>query len=98
MMKLQDRVALVTGAGRGIGRAIAHRFAAEGARVVVADIDPTGGALVAEEITSAGHEGCFVALDVTDQNQTGEAVRLALDRFGTLDVLVNNAAITACYD
>jgi NAD(P)-dependent dehydrogenase (short-subunit alcohol dehydrogenase family) len=84
--RLDGRVAVVTGAGQGIGRGIARRFAREGCRVVVAEIDSASGARTADEIG-----GAFVPTDVTDKAQAQGAVAAAVERFGRIDVLVNNA-------
>ena len=89
MLDLTGKAALVTGAGSGIGRAIAQRFAAAGARVHVTDVDEPGGRETVTLITKAGGRAEFVCLDVTD-----EAVANTLaPRLGTLDLLVNNAGI-----
>jgi 3alpha(or 20beta)-hydroxysteroid dehydrogenase len=99
--RLAGRVALVTGAARGIGAATARRFAAEGARVVVADVlDDEGGAVAAE----LGEQGLYVRLDVRDQGEWQRAVRAAGERFaGALTILVHNAGVmtrgtAACAD
>ena len=84
------KVALVTGAAHGIGRAIAAWLLVEGWRVVLADIDRDRGAEVAAAL---GEHAAFVALDVADEMQVGEAVGQALERFGRLDALVNNAGV-----
>jgi 3-oxoacyl-[acyl-carrier protein] reductase len=86
---LQDKVAIVTGAGRGIGRAIAERLAAEGASVVVNDMDEAPAREVAGPIGAAVQVG-----SVADPAVAEAAVAMALDRFGGLDILVNNAGIT----
>ncbi len=92
--RLSDKVAVVTGAGAGIGRAIALRFGAEGAHVVVDDIDPTGAAETARAITAARGSAIAVAADVSDRAQVDRLFDAALARFGTIDVLVNNASLT----
>jgi NAD(P)-dependent dehydrogenase (short-subunit alcohol dehydrogenase family) len=92
-MKLKGKTALVTGAGKGIGRAIALRFAAEGASVVIAEIDEAAGRAVTEEIASAGGNALFVKTDVTEEEQVKAAIGRAADSFGRLDLLVNNAGI-----
>jgi len=92
-MKLEGKTALITGAGKGIGRAIALRFAGEGASVVIAEIDQAAGRAVAEEITSAGGKALFMKTDVTQEEQVKEAIGRAVAAFGRLDVLVNNAGI-----
>jgi NAD(P)-dependent dehydrogenase (short-subunit alcohol dehydrogenase family) len=89
--RLDGKVALITGAGSGIGRAAALRFAAEGARVVVAEIAAEPGAATADAITAAGGEALFVATDVSQPDSDAAAVEATLQRFGGLQVLYNNA-------
>ena len=89
---LADRVAIVTGASRGIGRAAARRLAAAGAAVVVAARGDHADA-VAEEIRGAGGRSVAVSADVTDPRRVEAMVRTALDEYGRVDVLVNNAGI-----
>lgn len=91
---LDGDVAIVTGAGRNIGEAIATRFAAEGARVVVADVDEERAAGTVEAIEAEGGEAAVAAVDVTDEAQVREMVATAEDAFGPVDVLVNNVAIS----
>jgi NAD(P)-dependent dehydrogenase (short-subunit alcohol dehydrogenase family) len=90
-MRLQDQVALVTGAGSGIGRAIAERFAAEGAQVIVAEIEEAHGQQVVDLIVSRGQRAHLCRCDVTDMTQVQAAVAFARDELGRLDILVNNA-------
>jgi len=95
-MKLQDKVAIVTGAARGIGRVYAKRLAREGAKVVVADI--LDGEAVAREIASGGGEAMALRVDVSDEESTREMAEKVVERFGSIDILINNAAIFAALD
>jgi 3-oxoacyl-[acyl-carrier protein] reductase len=94
MFNLKDRVALVTGASQGIGRATALALAQAGARVAAAARNVEKLAGVVAEITSAGGEAMAVKMDVADAEQVKSGFRTALEKFGRLDILVNNAAIT----
>ncbi|MFJ9364485.1 3-oxoacyl-ACP reductase [Nocardia sp. NPDC101769] len=89
LQRLQDRVAVVTGGGSGIGLATVRRFAQEGAKVVVADIDATSGEAAAAE---AG--GLYVKVDVTDEEQVRAMFQAAVDTYGGLDIAFNNAGIS----
>jgi 3-oxoacyl-[acyl-carrier protein] reductase len=93
MAGVQDRVALVTGAAQGIGAAIARRFAADGARVAVLDLDVGAAQSVADEITAAGGSARAVAADVTQRSQVQDAVDQVVAEFGALHILVNNAGV-----
>ena len=88
-MQLDEKVALVTGAASGFGEGIARRYAAEGARVVVADLNDQTGRKVAEEIG-----GAYVHADVSDRNDVRAMIGTAVERYGRLDVMVNNAGVT----
>jgi 3-oxoacyl-[acyl-carrier protein] reductase len=95
-MRLQGKVAIVTGGGSGFGEGIAKRFAEEGARVIVNDIDERGGSRVAAEIEKAQGQGSalFVRADVADGADVARLVRQCLDRYERLDIVVNNAGVT----
>ena len=93
--RLEGRVAIVTGGGHGIGKAYALRLAGEGARVVIAEIDEKAARGVADELNAAGHEAIAVKTDVADPGSVAAMARAAIERFGRIDVLVNNAAIFA---
>jgi 3-oxoacyl-[acyl-carrier protein] reductase len=89
-MRLKDKVAIITGAGQGIGEAYARRFAREGAKVVVADINEEKGRAVAASI---GGDAVFERVDVSNEEDTKRIAKAVHDRFGRIDVLLNNAAI-----
>jgi NAD(P)-dependent dehydrogenase (short-subunit alcohol dehydrogenase family) len=91
MMGFDGRTVIVTGSGNGIGRATAHAFARAGASVVVSDVLEEDGTRTVREIADSGGTAVFVPADVSDANQAEHLISAAVDRFGTLDVLVNNA-------
>jgi 3-oxoacyl-[acyl-carrier protein] reductase len=92
-MKLKDRVAIVTGGGQGIGWAICCAFAADGARIVLADINQETGQQAVQELVAAGVEALAVRTDVSQAAEVEALVRQTLDRFGRVDILVNNAGL-----
>jgi 3-hydroxybutyrate dehydrogenase len=92
-MRLKDKIAIVTGAASGIGKHIGTRFAQEGARVAIADLNLNGAQEVAGEITRGGGVAMAVALDVTDEAQVNAGVDTVAERFGGVDILVSNAGI-----
>ncbi|HMB07728.1 MAG TPA: 3-hydroxybutyrate dehydrogenase, partial [Isosphaeraceae bacterium] len=92
-MRLRDKIAIVTGAASGIGKHIGTRFAQEGARVAIADLNLDGAQEVAGEITRGGGVAMAVALDVTDEAQVDAGVDTVAERFGGVDILVSNAGI-----
>lgn len=91
MGRLEGRAVLITGAGAGVGRGIARRFAREGASLCVAEIDAESGERVAGELESLGANAFFAATDVGSREQVERAVALTVERFGAVHVLVNNA-------
>ena len=92
-MRFADKVAAVTGAARGLGETIARRFAAEGAKVVIADIDGAGATAVATSIVAGGGRAVPCTMDVTVAEDVRAMVGSAVEKFGSLDILVNNAAV-----
>lgn len=92
-MRLHNQVTVITGAAHGIGRAYAHKFAEEGAHVVIADIDAPGGETAAKTLSDAGLSAWARATDVRDYANVAGLMSETLERFGHIDVLLNNAAI-----
>lgn len=93
-MRLNNKVAIITGAGSGIGRASAYLFAREGAKVVVADIDDDSGEETAVTIKSRGGEAIFVHVDVSIVSEVQNLIKIAINTFGRVDILFNNAGIS----
>ena len=91
MQRLQGKVAFITGAGSGIGRSAALLFASEGARVVIAERDAQAGESACAELVRAGHDALFVSTDVSEDDSVRAAVEQAVQHFGKIDVLYNNA-------
>ncbi|NVM26515.1 MAG: SDR family NAD(P)-dependent oxidoreductase, partial [Desulfobacterales bacterium] len=92
-MKLQDKVAIVTGAGRGFGRSVALAFGREGAKVVLAARTKEAIDHVAKELRSLNKTALPVPVDVSDEDQVNRMVQETLETFDTIDILVNNAGI-----
>jgi NAD(P)-dependent dehydrogenase (short-subunit alcohol dehydrogenase family) len=92
-LRLKDKVAVVTGAGMGIGEAIALRYAHEGAKVVVAEVNSAAGNAVVDAILHDGGEAMFAQTDISAESQVKALVASTLARFGRIDILVNNAAV-----
>ncbi|WP_150271900.1 SDR family NAD(P)-dependent oxidoreductase [Paenibacillus tepidiphilus] len=88
-----DKTVIVTGAGHGIGRAVAAAYAAEGAKVVIAEVNEEAGRKAAEEISRDGGTAEFVHCDVSDEEQIIRMVKFAAERFGHVDILINNAGV-----
>lgn len=93
-MRLQGKVAIVTGSARGLGKAMALKMAQEGAKVVVCDLNYEGCLAVKEEIEQAGGEALAVRCDVTKREEVAALVAETMDKFSQIDILVNNAGIT----
>jgi len=91
--KLAEKVAIVTAGGAGIGAATVRRFAKEGAAVVIADLSGTRGRAVADEIKAAGGRAAFIKMDASDPEAIQATIKLALDSYGRLDIMFNNAGM-----
>ena len=97
-MRLQNKIAIITGAGSGIGRGIALAFVKEGARIVVADWSEEGGKETVEQIRKINSEAVFVKTDVSKTVDIDKMVKTCLNKFGRVDILVNNAGIYRVYN
>ena len=93
-MKLQGQVAVITGAGRNIGKAMAKLFAAEGAKIAVIEMHEGRGQVVVDEISKTGQDAMLVLCDVANSGDVKAMVKQVVARFGGIDILVNNAALT----
>src|SRR2546423_7382940 len=93
-MKLKDKVAIVTGAGRNIGEEVAKLFAGEGAKVAVVDVDEPRGKRTADAIKAGGGDAALFVTDVSKGGEVAAMVKAVVDRFGRVDILVNNVAIS----
>jgi 3-oxoacyl-[acyl-carrier protein] reductase len=91
--RFEGKVVVITGGGAGIGRTYGHRFAAEGAAIVVGDLDADAGARVVKELEATGARAVSVEMDVTDDDSAARMASVAADELGGIDVLVNNAGI-----
>jgi len=98
MTRLAGKVAFVTGGARGIGRAIVEKFVTEGALVTFVDVDDAEGRRTAGELSAAGAAATFEPTDVTVENDVRRSIYRVVQRYGTLDVLVNNAGVNAYFD
>ena len=92
-MRLEDKVAVITGAASGIGKEIASAFAREGAKIVIADLNQKAADTTAAELDPAGRRALGVAMDVANEDQVNAGIDKAIATFGALDVLVSNAGI-----
>jgi NAD(P)-dependent dehydrogenase (short-subunit alcohol dehydrogenase family) len=93
-MRIKDKVAIVTGGGSGMGKAIATRLASEGASVVVADVNENVMNATVSELTAAGHKAAGYKVDVSSREQLKDVMNAIVEKFGRIDILVNNAGVT----
>src|SRR4051812_40206172 len=92
-MQLKDKVAFITGSASGIGKEIATVYAREGAKIVIADLNPDAAKATAAELTASGAQALGIAVDVTNEDQVNAAVEQAATAFGGIDILISNAGI-----
>ncbi|MEO1436016.1 MAG: SDR family oxidoreductase [Bacteroidota bacterium] len=92
-MQLKDKIAIVTGGTGGIGSATVRRFAQEGAKVVITDLDSPLGTALVDEITGAGGQAIFIPADLRDKDQLAHIFETTIEQFGGVDIIVNNAGI-----
>lgn len=92
-MRFKDKVIIITGAGQGIGRVLANALAREGAKIVISEINETNARAVAGEITGLGFDAIAIKTDVADEREVNQMVSGAVEKYGRVDVLVNNAGI-----
>lgn len=92
-MRLENKIALITGSGSGIGKAIAMKFAAEGCKVAIADINLSQAQIAVDEIEAVGGKAIAVQVDVANKSSVQQLVRVILQRFDRIDILINNAGI-----
>jgi 3-oxoacyl-[acyl-carrier protein] reductase len=90
---LKDKVVIVVGVGKGIGRTLVERFAEVGAKVVIADISVASGERTAEELTAKGFEACFISTDISQESSTINLMEKTIEKYGRIDVLINNATV-----
>ena len=94
-MRLEQKVAIITGGAKGIGEAAVRRFSDEGAKVVIADMDDVAGEALVSSLTNAGKDAIYVQTNVASGESVGHLVQKTVEAFGTIDILVNNAGITS---